>query len=138
MKTRHPMVKPFWPDIAKAMIEYVRSGQYQSKGGKKREIINPHDKAFINFDDPEAACLAILIVGRGAYGIKGYDGLPLFLLGGDIEGWWKERFGRTIQESQDMSNDRLQAALLSMHLAGKRSSITDFVEAAHRYAEMLS
>ncbi len=102
----------------------------------EREISNPHDQAFICFDDPEAACAAVLIVGRGAYGIVGDDGMPIFLFGG-FDGWWEERFGHAFSREQ-IPAARLKAALLSMRLTGRRSSITDFVGWAHEYAGQLA
>ena len=100
-----------------------------------REVINPHDKITIDCADEDAARLAVLVVGNGAYGIE--NCLPLLLLGGSEE-WAKNTFGKSLQEWADtVSEERLATALESMSLVGERSSISDPVGHAHRMAEKI-
>jgi len=113
-------------------------------GGKKDmkyEIINPHDKAYLEADDHEIAVIAIILVGKGLYGLKQVDGdftCPVLAF---ISGWVKEAFGKTAQEIYDSydSADRsaLKKVLQSFHLKGVRSSLTDFVRYAHELAALL-
>jgi hypothetical protein len=99
-----------------------------------REVINPHDKITIDCSDMDAAQLAVLFVGNGKYGIEGDDGLPLLLLGGSEE-WSQKVHGKSMGEwSDSISEERLKAALLSMELTGRRSSISDPVGYAHKIA----
>ena len=50
-----PMIKPFWLDIAKAMVEYIRSGQYR-KDCLKWPILwgSPDDERLEYIDEDEA------------------------------------------------------------------------------------
>ncbi len=99
----------------------------------EREVINPHDAIFIAYTDPEAARMAVLIVGNGAYGIEGDDGLPLLLFGASE--WVADTYGLTVQQWFDrMDRERLATALESMRLKGERSSLSDPVGVAHRLA----
>jgi len=57
MKTRPiPMIKPFWMDIAKVMVEYVRSGQY----GKEPVLWGSPDEERLVYTDEDVAIEAIL------------------------------------------------------------------------------
>lgn len=57
MKTRPiPMIKSFWMDIAKAMVEYVRSGQY----GKEPVLWGSPDDERLEYADEDVAIEAIL------------------------------------------------------------------------------
>ncbi|MFI2810174.1 hypothetical protein [Microbulbifer sp. JSM ZJ756] len=106
----------------------------------RREISNPSDKATIDCSDREAACLAVLILGQGKYGIiddEGDQGMPIFVFGG-VEEWIEDTFGKSIEQFQEsVSHARLAAALESVQLEGVRSSMNDFTGRAHQYAAQL-
>lgn len=104
-----------------------------------REVINPHDKMFIDYADRDAARLAVLFVGNGAYGIEGEDGLPLLLFG-SAEKWFAERYpGGGLQAViESVSRERLILALRSMRLQSERSSLYDPVGAAQELADRLA
>lgn len=101
----------------------------------EREITNPHDKAYIDISDREAACMVVTLISDGWYGIQGDDGMPMLSpLGGEKAAeWWREQFGHSILEA-NISQRRLKAAMLSMRLDGERTSINDFVGRAHQLA----
>lgn len=103
------------------------------------EIINPSDKAFME-GDLKVAAIAITLLSKGQYALKEVDGnggVPLFIFGGGDE-WFQDNFQQTIQEAYDScSNADIAAALLSVELAGERSSMNDFTSKAHKMAERL-
>ncbi len=103
------------------------------------EIITPHDEGYMKADSHEVAVVAIILVGRGWYGLRQVDGdfeAPILAFGA---GWCKETFGQTVQELHDsIDRDALKKALLSFHLKGERSSMTDFVSYAHAMADQIS
>jgi len=102
-----------------------------------REVTNPHDKVTIDYTDVAAARMAVIIVGEGAYGIDGENGMPIFLFGGGVA-WIKENYGMTPDEWFDsISNDRIIKALASFSNVGRRTSLSDIVSYAHRRAEYL-
>jgi hypothetical protein len=106
------------------------------------EIINPSDKAFLNVDDWEAACLAVCVVGSGKYGIEvvPHHGMPIFLFGGEKEadGFFTKEFGHTFKEAfKHVSHGRLIKALESFRLEGERTSMNNFVGRAHSLAKKL-
>lgn len=100
----------------------------------RKDVINPHDKITIDCTNEKAAQLAVLIVGRGAYGID--DGvLPVFLFGGGDE-WCQKKYQMTLDELLDSTPIlEIVEALESMELEGERSSTSDPVETAKYYAE---
>lgn len=53
------------------------------------EIINPSDKVLVEADDEDVACVAVLLLGEGRYGLRRVDTdvtvLPVFLIGGAVE-----------------------------------------------------
>jgi hypothetical protein len=107
------------------------------RGMNEREIINPHDKIFIDCSDMPAAQKAILLIGAGQYGIEGEDGLPLLVFGGQEE-WSQKIYNQSFQEWFDsVPLDRVAEALLSMRLEGERSSLYDLVGRAHKIAKRI-
>jgi hypothetical protein len=106
----------------------------------KFEIINPSDKAYIEADCPKVACMATIFFSQGYYGLQEVDGdfeMPVFILGGANE-WFHGKFGLNIQALYDgMDKDELSKALLSVHLAGERTSMNDIVQSAHAAAAHL-
>jgi len=102
------------------------------------EIVNPSDRATVSIADPEAACLAVLWVGRGAYGIKSDELEMPLLIEGRINHWIRQRFGCSLEELLDrVSRSRLSSALRTFRLEGERTSLNDFVARAHALAEKL-
>lgn len=58
------------------------------------EIINPSDAYTLESDDFLAACLATILLGRGAYGLQSEDGkteMPIMLFGLE-ETWFPKTF----------------------------------------------
>lgn len=103
----------------------------------EREVINPHDKIFIEYSDKEAAQVAILLIGNGQYGIDGDDGLPLLLFGGHEE-WSEKTYGKSFDEWLGIiSMERVALALDSMRIDGERSSLYDPVGNAHKMAKRI-
>lgn len=101
----------------------------------RREVTNPHDKITIDYSDPEAAQIAVLLVGGGAYGIA--DEMPIFILGGSEE-WAQETYGKSLADFADtVSSERVIKALRSMQLEHVRSSMSDPVGKAHGYADAM-
>jgi hypothetical protein len=106
----------------------------------EREVINPHDSIFIGYADPEAAQVAVMVAGNGAYGIEGDGGMPLFLIDGvaGMERWVGERYGTTLTDwIRRMDRKRLVVALRSMRLPGERSSMSAPVSHAHALADQI-
>jgi len=100
------------------------------------EIINPSDAAFID-GEYEPCAAAVLFLGGGWYGMaddSNRDLLPLFGLGGDVNEWWGNKFGRTLDEYATNHKGDIKAALATVHLKGRRSSINDIVRKAKRLA----
>lgn len=101
-----------------------------------REVANPHDAIFVDCGDMEAARLAVLAVGMGAYGIEGDDGLPILLWGADT--WVQETYQMSLEEwMASVDKLRVATALESFSLCGERSSISDPVGKAHRLAQSI-
>lgn len=100
----------------------------------RREVTNPHDRITIDCANEKAAQLAVMIVGRGAYGIA--DGvLPVFILGGSDE-WCQETYKMSLDALFDsVPIVEIVEALESMRLEGERSSVTDLVGIAKLYAD---
>ncbi len=87
----------------------------------------------INCDDMDAARLAILILGRGWYGIEG--ALPLLAMG-NSHLWAQQTYGKNFQEwANSIDEKRIAAALESVANVGERTSLNDIVKQAHGMAE---
>lgn len=100
-----------------------------------KEIINPSDKAFINVQDKEAACLAIALMSEGRYGIE--ETLSIFLFGGSDD-WFIKEFGRNVEESfEHVGKHRISKALRTVRLDGERTSLNDIVERAINLADLI-
>lgn len=98
-----------------------------------RKVINPHDEITIGYDDVDAARIALLIVGAGAYCIEG-DDMPLFVFGGSEE-WVQKTYNMPMGDwLGTVSKERICAALESMAIVGYRSSMSDPVGNAHKVA----
>lgn len=104
----------------------------------RREVTNPHDKITIDYTDPEAAQLAIMIIGHGTYGVDGDDGMPIFIFGGSEE-WITKKYGKSLDEwAKTIDFKRIAKAMESMRIEdGERSSINDPVGYAHNYAKRI-
>jgi hypothetical protein len=116
--------------------------QEEAEGGEevKFEIINPSDKAFIESDSFETACLATCILGQGKYGLREVGGdkrMPVFLFGGHDE-FFAEKFGKPFEESLNATDKaEIARALETVSLAGERTSLNDIVKRAKSYAKVL-
>ena len=106
----------------------------------KFEISNPSDKAFIESDDFEMACLATCILGAGYYGLNevgGEKSMPIFLLGGS-EIFFKREFNKSFSESlTGADKNKLASVLETVSLAGERTSLNDIVKSAQSLAKSL-
>jgi hypothetical protein len=104
------------------------------------EISNLSDKATIDCSDRVAACLAVVVLSGGAYGIiddDGNNGMPIFLFGGHDE-WFQKEFGNTFKETlKEVGNNRIADALDTVQLVYERTSLNDFTKTAHIMAEKL-
>ncbi len=103
----------------------------------RQKISNPHDEATIECSDWIAACLAVLFVGEGKYGIMGEKRMPVFILGG-AEEWIKQEFRMGLEEAiETVGYARIADALETMNWEHEWSSLTDFVGYGHKIAETL-
>lgn len=122
------------------------------------EIINPSDPYTLESDDLEIASVAVVVLGRGQYGMRQIDGdkkfeMPIFLFGGEDE-WFKENFGDNaevvIGRCFEGKKEQLAAALDSVRIGGiedrnkskeehdkVRSSMNNIGKVAWKYAENL-
>lgn len=78
----------------------------------KFEIINPSDKLFLTAPDLLISAVAICLLSKGVYALKGIgdnDNLevPLFLFGGH-DGWFLENLNCTFQEALIKAKERKQ------------------------------
>ena len=60
------------------------------------ELVNPSDAVTFECEDVRVACVAVLVLGEGKYGLtdtKGDSVLPLFMFGGmdPVNAWFKEQ-----------------------------------------------
>ena len=102
-----------------------------------RQVTNPSDKITIDYTDKDAARMAVIIIGRGKYGISGDDGLPVFLFGGHEE-WAQQEYQCTFDKFVDsVPKDRIATALESLKNVHNRTSLNDIVGRAHAYAEAI-
>lgn len=113
------------------------------------EIANPHDKATIDCSNPIAACIAVALVGNGAYGIIGKateagdgnkfisSGMPIFIFGGCDE-WFSSNFGFAFEEAFNKTDkSEIIRALESIELVYERTSVNDFQGRAKEIAKVL-
>lgn len=126
------------------------------------EVINPSDKVTLETESEPAAIAAVLLLGRGKYGLsneKGETVVPIFLLGG-YDAWAKEKgydLGKVIEEASpeiakalessavcSLSNrSALKAALgddpgaVARWNEAKRTSMNDLCGAARSIAKHL-
>jgi hypothetical protein len=107
----------------------------------KFEIINPSDKAFIESDSFEMACLATCILSKGHYGlheVKGDKRMPVLMFGG-TDKFFKDNFGKEFEGSLNAADKtELAKVLQTVSLAHERSSLNDIVKSAKVFAKMIS
>ena len=79
------------------------------------EFINPCDPYTFEAPDQEVAALVVGAMGT-AYGAEMKDdenqNIPVFILGG-YDAWYKDKFGRTVEEGLEARKQDLAAALSS-------------------------
>lgn len=106
----------------------------------KCEIINPSDKVFIEHRDAKTLFKAVILLGRGQYGLKEVDGdfeVPIFLFGG-VEEYCQSTFGINLTlVGKVVKAEDLITALRSVHINHERTSLNDIVKSAHSYADAL-
>lgn len=83
------------------------------------EISNPSDPYTVVGDDFEVVCIAISVLGKGAYGLNQLckDGttfdMPPFPFGG-CEEWFQDFFGKSYQEAYDDVIDNCTQSLIDV------------------------
>ena len=106
----------------------------------KREVINPHDKILIDCEDFNAACIAVIFVGMGKYGIQkgpNDDGLPILIVC-DKDKWAQKTNSMSFDEYiESIPPERVVKALRSMELVGEKTSLSDPVYRAHKLAQQI-
>lgn len=113
-----------------------------SARANEREIIKPKERAYIDFSNPAAAFFAVLLLGKGWYGISdgphGEPGTPMTPVQARMRSWFLARFGVSMEDSlKSMGHAAVARALRSVRLAGERSSVNDLVGNARRLADQL-
>lgn len=97
------------------------------------EIVNPSDNCTLESDSLEAAAVACVYLGRGAYGLREIDGarrVPIFLLGG-LEEWFLDEFGACFGECVKRNLGKVADALESVRYeSGRRTSMNNIGAAA--------
>jgi hypothetical protein len=105
------------------------------------EIGNPSDKCFVDAEDPKAAAAAITLLGHGQYFCKAEDGTDypaFYVLGGDPQEIWKDKFGLTLNEYLAGSGlDAIIDCLKTFRYDGERSSMNNIGAAAKSWIKNL-
>lgn len=107
----------------------------------EREISNPSDRVFIQYEaDTEAAEAAVLILGRGAYGLipitEAEECMPILLWG--VDRWAEATKGKGVKDwFESIGTARVAAALDSVRCDGERTSMNDIAGKAHKMAARL-
>lgn len=125
---------------------------------KVYEIVNPSDYYTLESDDVGLACIACMLLGEGHYGLDdvanpGVEVCPMFIFGGDPEGWLKEKHGLDIGDVLKNRRGDLAKILRSVRIGDreqafaaedvvawhdkKRSSMNDIGRRAWRLADAL-
>jgi hypothetical protein len=102
------------------------------------EISNPSDAITIEHDDEMVASVAVLFVGKGAYGLKRTDGtqaMPIFLLGG-AQDWLASR-SIDLDSYVPAHLADIASALESVRYVRTQTSLTGIVAYAHELASRL-
>lgn len=105
----------------------------------KYEIINPSDECYIVAYDENIACVSVLLLGMGCYGLKDTDGntvLPIFILGGADE-WIDEHIGN-LEEFMLKNKSAIADCLRTVYYPEERTSLNDIQGRALKLAEDLS
>ena len=105
------------------------------------KIVNPSDPYTITADDRAVACVAVMLLGEGKYALKDEQDvtvLPLFLFGGDPEGWLLKE--HSVANLGDFVNSRagdIATALRTVKLpkGQRRSSLNDIGGRAKQLAK---
>lgn len=87
------------------------------------EIVNPSDPYTLAADDFETACLANILLSEGLYGLDEIDGngrMPILGFGGAdaADRWWRERFGRSLDDALAAMDRAAVATCLGSVLIG--------------------
>lgn len=104
----------------------------------KFEIINPSDKAYLDAEEYDVACLASLLVTE-QHGLKQVDGefkMPPFLFGG-ADKWFTDNFKISVGEDWKKKRKEVIACLKTVRYSDGRSSLRNFVKYAHDLAKSL-
>lgn len=106
-----------------------------------QKIINPHDEVLIDCQDVDAAFAAVIVLGRGAYGVETDDDkLPIFVFADEnaLDEWAKKRSGKDFNNwLESVSIERLIKALESVKCEGQITSTVNLVQKAKAWAEKL-
>lgn len=124
--------------LAPGAMNQVSAGVFMSS--LRLEIINLSDKATIDCSNLIAAHIAVCLIGEGKYAIRdevGDSGMPLFLFGGHDE-FFTKKHGMTFEQAVNSTpREEIAAALNSIELCGKRTSMDNFSGRAKDMARAL-
>lgn len=83
----------------------------------KYKLVNPSDPYTFEADNDETAALVIFMLSTayGAHTESGETRVPIFIFGG-AEEWYKEKFGRNVEEGIAAKRKQVAEALNSMQL----------------------
>lgn len=104
------------------------------------EIVNPSDPYTFEAENVDIACVAVLFLGNGAYGLNVPDGqpnpdCPMFLFGGDPAAWAEKRLGCSLNDYLTKHGDAIASALDSV-LIGDFSDRQIFNDAVAKMNEV--
>lgn len=83
---------------------------------KVYEISNPSDACTVAAEDDAVACVAVMLLGEGMYGLDLGDGksMPIMILGADPDRWLQDEYGRAIEDVLQRNLDEVIACLESL------------------------
>jgi hypothetical protein len=83
---------------------------------KLYEISNPSDACTVVAEEDAVACVAVMLLGEGMYGLDlgGGKSMPVMILGADPDRWLQEECGRTIDDVLKRNLDEVIACLESL------------------------
>ena len=117
----------------------------------KFEIVNPHDPYVMEAESFEVACVSMLLLAEGNYGLtsldepKGKD-MPVMVFWDDVgfNKWSQEEFGKSMDQMLEQIDrdkvhcERVVSALETIRLtSGERTSMTALIPYAKRLAQGL-
>jgi len=100
-------------------------------------VTNSRERITIDCSDRIAACLAVLCIGRGRYGVDGAQGMPAFPCGG-FDVWMEETFGLSVENAvRSIGYQRIADALDTVRQVHAIELSSDIVSYAGSLARQL-